>query len=237
MIIYPAVDIRGGAAVRLLQGDFERETVYESDPAAVARRYKEAGATHIHVVDLDGARTGEPMNDEIIRRIARAGLFLQTGGGIRSIEDIERKLALGANRVVLGTAAVKNPGFVREAVEKFGEAVAVGIDARDGVVAVSGWRESSGADAFAFAAEVAEAGVSTIIFTDIARDGMMSGASVGETARLAESVPVKIIASGGVSSADDLEKLSGTRVHGAIIGKALFTGALDLKEVIEKYQN
>ena len=234
MYIYPAIDLYGGKAVRLYKGDYAQMTVYSDDPAQVAKAFAEAGATHIHLVDLEGAKTGETPNfDTVLAIKAATGAFCEIGGGIRSMEVVDRYLGAGLDRVILGTAAVTAPGFVEEAVKKHGDKIAVGIDIRDGFVAIKGWTEKSSLDAMAFAAKMETIGVKTLICTDISKDGAMEGANHNLYRTLSEQFGMDIIASGGVSSMDDVKRLSAMDIHGAIVGKAYYTGALDLAQAIE----
>lgn len=233
MEIYPAIDILGGKAVRLERGDYARNTVYSEDPALTALGFKSEGANNLHIVDLDGARDGTTVNCDIISRIVEsAGLFTQVGGGIRDMERAARYIDLGVGRVILGTAAVKAPEFLKRAVNKYGAKIAVGVDVRDGKVAVSGWLEDTGEDGLEFVKRMRDIGVKTVIYTDISKDGMLGGPNHGVYEALAKVGEVDIIASGGVSSASDVERLSATGIHGAIIGKALYTGALTLADAL-----
>lgn len=234
MLIFPAIDLYGGKAVRLYKGDYAQMTVYNDDPLAVARDFRAAGATHLHVVDLEGARDGGTPNLQTITALAREeGLFVEVGGGIRSIEVVDRYLAAGVDRVILGTAAVKDPAFLKEALARYGEKIAVGVDIRDGLVAIKGWTEVSEWDAMDFCATMQELGVSTIICTDISKDGAMKGANHELYRTLAERFSLQIIASGGVSSIEDVERLAAKGLYGAIIGKAYYTGAISLSRAIE----
>lgn len=236
MILFPAIDIRNGRCVRLTEGKFECETVFAEDPAEMAVRWADAGAEYLHVVDLDGALAGQSANTEVIKRIlAKVKIPVQVGGGIRTLENIENMLALGVTRVILGSVAVRNPELVREACQKFPGKVVVGIDAKNGEVAVEGWGIGGGIGAVELAKKMAAVGVEHIIFTDISRDGMLSGVNVEATAELAKSSGVKVIASGGVSSLADIKALqahAADGIEGCIIGKAIYTGALDLKEAL-----
>lgn len=237
MIIFPAIDLRGGKCVRLIQGDFDKETVYSDDPQATALRWQAAGAKFIHVVDLDGARAGSPQNLPAIKNILDAvKIPIEVGGGIRTLDDMEKLLSLGVNRVILGSVAVENPALVREAVEKFGDKIVVGIDARGGFVAVHGWGTSSNVTVGKLAKEIVAAGVKTIIYTDIAKDGMLSGVNADAFANLAKFSGAQIVASGGVKSIEDIRALKAREVDGVvgvIVGKAIYTGSLDLKSAIE----
>ena len=234
MVIYPAIDLYGGKAVRLFKGDYAQMTVYNDDPTEVARDFQAQGATHIHLVDLEGAKFGTSPNfDTICRLKDQTGLFCQTGGGIRTMERIDRTLGAGIDRVILGTAAVTEPGFVEEAVKKHGDKIAVGIDIRDGFVAIKGWTEKTELEAFAFCKKMADIGVKTLICTDISKDGAMQGANHELYRGLKEKLDLNIIASGGVSSMEDVRRLSNLDIHGAIIGKAYYTGAICLRDAIE----
>ena len=236
MILFPAIDIRNGRCVRLTEGKFECETVFAEDPAEMAVRWADAGAEYLHVVDLDGALAGQSSNTEVIKRIlAKVKMPVQVGGGIRTLANIENMLALGVTRVILGSVAVRDPELVREACQKFPGQVVVGIDAKNGEVAVEGWGIGGGIGAIELAKKMAAVGVEYIIFTDISRDGMLSGVNVEATAELAKASGVKVIASGGVSSLADLKALQvheADGIEGCIIGKAIYTGALDLKEAL-----
>ena len=235
MKICPAIDIIGGQAVRLLRGDYAEMTVYNSDPVAVALDFERQGARHIHLVDLEGARSGGTPNIETVKRIREAtSSFIEIGGGVRSISVIEEYLAAGVDRVILGTAAVTDPAFLREAVDRFGKRVAVGVDIKDGRVAIKGWTESSALRYADFLAELAEIGVKTVICTDISRDGAMKGANHTLYGEISKAFPtIDFIASGGVSSLDDVKTLRDMELYGAIIGKAYYTGAIDLSEALE----
>lgn len=236
MILFPAIDIRNGRCVRLTEGKFECETVFAEDPAEMAVRWADAGAEYLHVVDLDGALAGQSGNTEVIKRIlAKVKMPVQVGGGIRTLANIENMLALGVTRVILGSVAVRDPELVREACQKFPGQVVVGIDAKNGEVAVEGWGIGGGIGAIELAKKMAAVGVEHIIFTDISRDGMLSGVNVETTAELAKASGVKVIASGGVSSLADLKALQvheADGIEGCIVGKAIYTGALDLKEAL-----
>lgn len=234
MLIFPAIDLYEGKAVRLFKGDYAQMTVYSNDPSAIARDFAAQGATCIHVVDLEGARLGQTPNLDTIRAIAAStDLFMEVGGGIRSMDVIERYLQVGVNRVILGTAAVTNPDFLREAAAKHGEKIAVGVDVRDGFVAIKGWTEKSPRTVFDFCSEMQELGIRTIICTDISKDGAMQGTNRELYRQLSEKLHMDIIASGGVSSLDDVRALREMELYGAIIGKAYYTGAISLKEAIE----
>ena len=234
--IYPAIDIRGGKCVRLLQGDYGKETVYHDSPVEVARRWETLGARWIHLVDLDGAREGHPVNDAIIGEIARnVRIPVQAGGGLRTMAHLEKLLEAGVSRVILGTAAIEDRPFVEEALRAFGERVAIGIDARNGLVATRGWLETSEVKAEELAVRLAELGARTFIFTDISRDGTLSGPNVDAIVALARACGQTVIASGGVAGYDDVRRLAehaADGVGGAIIGKALYTGAIRLDEAL-----
>ena len=236
MIIYPAIDIRGGRCVRLTEGRFDAETVFADDPAQMALKWAGLGAEFLHLVDLDGALAGEGKNVPVIERILKSvNIPVQLGGGIRNLATIEKLLDLGVTRLILGSAAVKNPELVQEACKKYPGHIAVGIDAKNGEVAIEGWGQGSGVAATELAKKMASFGVETIIYTDISRDGMLSGVNVEATAALARACGVPIIASGGVASLDDIRRVKaveGDGVQGCIIGKAIYTGAVDLKEAL-----
>ncbi len=234
MLIFPAIDLYEGKAVRLFKGDYAQMTVYNENPLAVARDFVAQGATHLHLVDLEGARSGETPNFDVVRRLKEeTGLFCEVGGGVRSHEVIDRYRAAGIDRIILGTAAVTEPGFVEEAVRRHGEHIAVGVDIKDGMVAVKGWTESSSLEAFAFCESMQKIGVKTLICTDISRDGAMQGTNVELYRELSQRFSLDIVASGGVSSMDDVRRLSAMELYGAIVGKAYYTGALSLREAIE----
>ena len=234
MIIYPAIDLFEGKAVRLFKGDYARMTVYHENPIEVALDFKSMGATHIHLVDLEGAKLGTTPNLQTVCAIKSAtGLFCEIGGGIRSMAVVEQYMSAGIDRVILGTAAVTDSAFLKAAVEKYGERIAVGIDIRDGFVAIKGWTEKSQEDAFAFCGKMQETGVKTLICTDISRDGAMQGANHSLYKALSEQFSMQIIASGGVSALEDVKCLAAMDIHGAIIGKAYYTGAINLREAIE----
>ncbi|MBM6925189.1 1-(5-phosphoribosyl)-5-[(5-phosphoribosylamino)methylideneamino]imidazole-4-carboxamide isomerase [Pseudoflavonifractor phocaeensis] len=235
MILFPAIDLKDGKAVRLYKGDFATAHQVADDPLVTARAFYEAGARHIHMVDLDGARSGARQNGAIVEAVARSsGLKVELGGGIRSMADLEAVFALGVWRCVIGSAAVSHPEFVAEAVARYGERIAVGIDAMDGIVKTSGWEQSSGLDYLDFAKSMEAMGVKTIIFTDIATDGMLSGPSFDRLAALQKAVDCQIVASGGVSSNEDLSRLDGMDLYGAIIGKAYYAGTVDLAQAVKE---
>lgn len=232
MMLFPAIDIRGGKCVRLTEGRFDRETVYGDHPAEMALRWQAAGAEYLHLVDLDGALAGKPANLGAIEEIVRTvSLPVQLGGGIRDLKTIETILAKGVRRVILGSIAVRRPELVEEACRAFGDGIVVGIDARDGIAAVEGWGVSGGLAADELAKRMAAVGVARIIYTDISRDGTLSGVNVEATARLAEAAGIPVIASGGVKDLEDIRAVcreAGRGIEGVIIGKALYTGSLDL---------
>ena len=233
MYLLPAIDLLGGRAVRLAKGDYAAVTVYNDDPALQAQLFEEAGATWLHVVDLDGAKDGTHPNYPVVRRvIEQTGAAVELGGGIRTMEDVERVLELGVKRVIIGSAAVKNPQFVKEACEKYGDKIAVGIDALHGTVRTEGWIKDSGTDYIAFAKLMESYGVKTIIFTDIDKDGMLSGPNFEQLQALRDAVSCGIVASGGVSTLEDIAKLRDMGIEEAIAGKAVYTGQLDVKQAI-----
>ena len=234
MLIYPAIDLFGGKAVRLFKGDYAQMTVYNDDPVAVAEDFVRQGASCIHLVDLEGAKSGTTPNLETVCAIKKTtGLFCEIGGGIRSMDVIEKYLSAGIDRVILGTAAVTDEAFLRQAVAACGEKIAVGIDIKDGYVAIKGWTEKSQEKAMDFCEKMRDLGVKTLICTDISKDGAMQGTNHGLYEELSRKLDLQIIASGGVSSLEDVERLAKMDIHGAIIGKAYYTGAIDLKQAIE----
>ena len=234
MNIYPAIDLYDGKAVRLYKGNYDEMTVYSDNPAEIARDFEAQGARYIHIVDLVGAKTGGTPNLETVKTIIGSiGLFAEIGGGIRSMETVKTYLDAGAGRVILGTAAVENEDFLTEAVGTYGEKIAVGVDLRDGEVSVSGWTEGTGLDGFSFCVELQRRGVKTLIITDIARDGAMRGANRALYRRLAGELSLRITASGGVSSLEDVTALRDLGLYAAIISKAYYTGAVDLRAAVE----
>lgn len=239
MIVFPAIDLKEGKAVRLLQGRMEDSTVYAENPLEVAQRFLAEGSQFLHVVDLDGAFAGKPVNDEVIRNIVeKVSLRVQVGGGIRTLERIGELLQIGVERVILGTVAVRDPQLVAEAVKRYGDRIIVGIDAKAGKVAVQGWAETTEMTASELALKMKDVGVQRIIFTDISRDGMLQGPNIERTVQLAQESQLQIIASGGVSNLDDLKKLQaqaqkGVSIEGAIVGKALYSGAFTLAEALK----
>ena len=234
MYIYPAIDLYGGKTVRLYKGDYAQMTVYSDDPVSVARDFAAAGASYIHLVDLEGAKIGKPANLDTIAKIVEAtGLFAEVGGGIRDMETVDSYLSIGVSRVILGTAAVKDPVFLQAALDKYGEKIAVGVDLKDGFVAIKGWTETSDLKAEDFFEKMQNMGVKTIICTDISRDGAMKGANRELYRELSSKFAIDLIASGGVSSMEDVTALAEMKLHGAIIGKAYYIGAVDLKQAVE----
>ncbi|MBR5742329.1 MAG: 1-(5-phosphoribosyl)-5-[Clostridia bacterium] len=234
MILFPAIDLFEGKAVRLYQGDYARMTVYDADPVRVAKGFREKGAAWVHLVDLEGAKSGTTPNFDSVLRIKReSGLKAEIGGGIRNMETVEKYLSAGLDRVILGTAAVEDEAFLREALGRYGERIAVGVDIAEGKVAVRGWREKSAVDAFDFCEKLEKLGLATLISTDISRDGAMKGSNRALYQALSSLFSMKIVASGGVSSLEDVRALASLGLYGAIVGKALYTGDVDLKEAIE----
>ena len=234
MFLYPAIDLVGGKAVRLYKGDYAQMTVYSDDPVSVAKNFQAAGAKHIHLVDLEGAKSGIPENLDTIQKIIQdTDLFVEVGGGVRTMETVDTYLSGGVNRVILGTAAVTDPDFLEAALAKYGERIAVGVDLKDGFVAIKGWTETSTLTADAFFEKMQSLGVRTVICTDISRDGAMKGTNRELYRQLSENYTIDLIASGGVSSLEDVKALAAMGLHGAIIGKAYYIGAIDLKEAVE----
>lgn len=234
MRIYPAIDIKDGKCVRLLRGSFDDVTVYGDDPAEMAKKWEAQGGEYIHVVDLDGAVKGHGVNAEAIRRICESvSVPVQTGGGIRTMEDIESKLSCGISRVIIGTKAVSDPEFIKNAVEKYGSKIAIGIDAKDGKVAIEGWEKTTEFGAVEFAKKMAELGVKTIIYTDIATDGTLAGPNVKAMKEMASSIDADVIASGGIGNIEHIKSLLETGVEGVIVGRALYTGGVDLSAAVE----
>ena len=239
MKLYPAIDLKDGKCVRLLQGDYNEVTVYGNHPGEMAKKWESLGGDFLHIVDLDGAKAGKGINEAAIKEIVSSvSIPIELGGGIRSIEDIRLQLDRGVNRVILGSAAIKNRALVKEAIETFGpEKIVVGVDAKGGMVAIEGWLEVTDTTALAFCKELEKMGVQTVIYTDIAKDGMMQGPNIEETKKLVDETNLQIVASGGVSSLEDLKALEKIGVHGAIIGKAIYTGAIQLEEAVALFKN
>ena len=234
MNIFPAIDLYEGRAVRLFKGDYNQMTVYSDEPWLVAKDFKAAGAEYIHLVDLEGARDGSTPNLEVIKKIIKeTDLFTEVGGGIRNMDTVRAYLEAGIDRVILGTAAVTNEVFVREATAEYGERIAVGADIKDGKIAIKGWTEKSELDAMEFCQKMQKIGVRTVICTDISKDGAMMGTNHELYRAMSERLSMQIVASGGVSSIEDVRRLASLGIYGAIIGKAYYTGAIDLKEAIE----
>lgn len=237
MKLYPAIDLRGGQAVRLYQGDYDQMTVYNADPAAQARAFVEAGARYLHVVDLDGAKDDTTANLDTIAAIAKqGGLFIEVGGGIRDEARIERYLALGVGRCILGTIAVKDFAFTARMARKYGDRIAVGVDMRDGFVAVNGWKEVTPEPGVDFCRRCAGAGVRAVIATDISRDGTMQGTNMALYRELLQIPGLEITASGGIAAMEELAELEAMGCHAAILGKSIYTGAIDLAAAVKKYQ-
>ena len=234
MILFPAIDLYEKKAVRLLRGDYAKMTVYSDHPPEIALDFKKKGATHIHLVDLEGAKTGETPNFETVLAIKKSSdLFCEIGGGIRSMDTVERYLNAGIDRVILGTAAVQDEAFLCTCADRYGDRIAVGVDLKDGFVAIKGWTQTSDRDAYSFCARMQQIGIRTLICTDISKDGAMQGTNVDLYRALSERFSMQIEASGGVSSLDDVKKLRALNLYGAIIGKAYYTGAIDLAAALE----
>lgn len=238
MKLFPAIDIKNGQCVRLRQGSFRDMLVYSDVPLKVAKQWEALGASFIHIVDLDGALVGHSVNDDVIKEIvAEVKTPIQVGGGIRTIKDIDFKLSLGVERVIIGTKAVKDPGFIKEAVQMFGtDRIIIGIDAKDGMVAIEGWEKISSYNAVTLAQEMGEAGINTIVYTDISKDGMLAGPNITHTKLMVQETGLNIIASGGISSLKDLEMLQEINIYGAVIGKALYEYRIDLKKAIKMFE-
>lgn len=233
LTLFPAIDLVGGKAVRLVKGDYDQMTVYSDDPAGVAEGFRAKGADALHLVDLEGARDGNTPNIDTVRSIIkRADLFTEIGGGIRSEETVKTYLDAGAGRVILGTAALKDPEFLDRMVDKYQERIAVGVDFRDGYVAVKGWRELSDVTCFDFCESLEKRGVRTVICTDISKDGLLGGTNLDLYREMVKRFSMDLTASGGVSSLDDVRRLRDMGIYGAILGKALYTGMLDLREAV-----
>lgn len=233
MKIFPAIDLRDGKAVRLFQGDYDQMTVYSEDPAEVAASFKAKGADNLHLVDLDGAKDGKLVNFETIKKIVeKVDMFVEVGGGIRDEERIKQYLELGVGRVILGTIAVKNPEFLEQMVAEYGEKIAVGVDARDGYVAINGWKEITDKESFEFCRYLRDIGVKTVIYTDISRDGGLGGTNMDVYEKLREIEGLDIVASGGISFEEEITNLK-TKVSAAILGKAIYSGVLDLEKAVK----
>ena len=233
MILFPAIDIRDGKCVRLIQGDYDQEIIYNDSPTAMALEWEKQGADYIHVVDLDGAKTGNSLNREAIQAIAKSvSIPVQVGGGIRTMEIIDAHIASGVSRVIIGTAAIQDKPFLKQAVEKYGDKIAVSIDARKGFVATDGWTETSDVLAVDLLNELEEIGVKTVIYTDILKDGMMQGPNFHELEMMDKASSIDIVASGGVSTEEDIVQLRELDLYGAIIGKALYEGKISLEKVL-----
>ena len=234
MVLFPAIDILSGKAVRLYTGDYNAVTVYSERPWEFAEDFVDKGCSAIHIVDLDGAKSGETVNIDTVKRIAAVkGLYSEIGGGIRNMETVSRYLEAGVDRVILGTAALKDPSFLKNALREYGDRIAVGVDLKDGKVAVKGWLETSNKDGIEFLKELEDLGVEGVIVTDISRDGAMKGTNLDLYGRIKEEVSLKVTASGGVSTIEDIVALKSMGLYGAIIGKAYYTGAIKLKEALE----
>lgn len=238
MQLYPAIDIKNGQCVRLRQGQFQDVEVYSQTPAKVAKQWESLGATYLHLVDLDGALAGRSVNEDTIKDIVKeVSIPIQVGGGIRTIKDIESKLNLGVTRVIIGTKAVENPAFIKEAIHNFGaDRIVIGIDAKDGMVAIEGWEKVSNYNAVTLGLQMKEIGVKTIVYTDISKDGMLQGPNIEHTKVMVDTTGLDIIASGGISSLIDLEKLTSIKVQGTIIGKALYEKHFALNDAIELFE-
>ncbi|MBO4342357.1 MAG: 1-(5-phosphoribosyl)-5-[(5-phosphoribosylamino)methylideneamino]imidazole-4-carboxamide isomerase [Clostridia bacterium] len=234
MLIFPAIDLYSGKAVRLYKGDYNQMTVYNDNPLAVAEDFRNQGATHLHIVDLEGAKSGETPNIETVKALAScSGMFTEIGGGIRNMETASKYIQAGVNRIILGTAAVKDEGFLKEAISEFGNRVAVGVDIRNGFVSVKGWTEDTEINVFDFCEKMQNLDVDTLIVTDISKDGAMQGTNFSLYKEISERFTINVTASGGVSSLEDVKKLAGLGIYGAIIGKAYYTGAISIKEAVE----
>ena len=234
MVLFPAIDILSGKAVRLYKGDYNAVTVYSERPWEFAEDFVDKGCSAIHIVDLDGAKSGETVNIDTVKRIAAVkGLYSEIGGGIRNMETVSRYLEAGVDRVILGTAALRDPSFLKNALREYGDRIAVGVDLKDGKVAVKGWLETSNKDGIEFLKELEDLGMEGVIVTDISRDGAMKGTNLDLYGRIKEEVSLKVTASGGVSTIEDIVALKSMGLYGAIIGKAYYTGAIKLKEALE----
>ena len=233
MQMYPATDILGGKVVRLTKGDYNQVKIYADSPAEMALEFMKDGATNLHMVDLDGAKDGAPINFDAIKEAAQIkNLFIEVGGGIRDMKRVEDYLNLGVKRVILGTAAIRNYPFVEEAVKEFGDAIAVGVDAKNGFVAVSGWQETTSVNSVEFCKKLRDTGVATVIYTDISKDGMLSGTNLEIYKELSKIEGLQIVASGGITFADEIRTLNEMGIYGAIVGKAVYEGKLSLKDAL-----
>lgn len=234
MNIYPAIDLYNGAVVRLYKGDYSQMTIYDDNPINTAKAFESKGANFLHIVDLEGAKTGTTSNLEVIKNIVqKTNLFIELGGGIRDMETVEKYLSIGVNRIIVGTAAIINKNFLIEALKKYKEKIAVGVDIKDEKVAIKGWTELSAYSCTEFCSEMQKLGVKTIICTDVSKDGAMNGTNLDLYSSLSQNYSLDIIASGGVSTLDDIKTLSNMNINGAILGKALYTGAIDLTSAIK----
>ncbi len=234
MYIFPAIDLYDGKAVRLFKGDYNNMTIYSENPLEIAQDFEAQGAKHLHMVDLEGAKTGETPNLATIEKIIKnTSLFTELGGGIRTMETVDKYIEIGVDRIILGTAAVEDEDFVKRATDKYGNKIAVGVDIRDGFVAIKGWTQLSEFTCFDFCEKMQKLGVETLICTDISKDGAMQGTNIELYRELSERFNIQIIASGGVSSIDDVKRLAAMNIYGAIVGKAYYTKAISLKEAIE----
>lgn len=234
MIIFPAIDILNGQCVRLIQGDYNQEKIYSNSPIDMAKKWEAKGAEFIHIVDLDGAKTGDSINKKVILDIAKTvNIPVQVGGGIRSLDIISTYLENGVNRVIIGTAAINDPVFLKAAVEKYGDKIAVSLDARNGYVATDGWTDTSDVAALDLVKQLEDIGVKTIVYTDIAKDGMLQGPNLQEQQAINEATSMNVIASGGVTTKEDVENLQALNMYGTIIGKALYDGKLDFESLVE----
>lgn len=234
MIIFPAIDILDGQCVRLIQGDYNQEKVYSDAPAEMAKEWEEKGASYIHIVDLNGAKTGDSINKDVINHIAQSTTIpVQVGGGIRSLETIQGYLENGVSRVIIGTAAITDREFLKEAIQQYGERIVVSLDARDGFIATDGWTDTSDTKALDLVQELESLGLQTIVYTDIAKDGMLEGPNIIEQREIHQATTMQVIASGGITTTADIQALAEEKLYGAIIGKALYDGKLSLESVLE----
>lgn len=234
MIIFPAIDILDGQCVRLIQGDYNQEKVYSDAPAEMAKEWEEKGASYIHIVDLNGAKTGDSINKNVINHIAQSTTIpVQVGGGIRSLETIQGYLENGVSRVIIGTAAITDREFLKEAIQQYGERIVVSLDARDGFIATDGWTDTSDTKALDLVQELESLGLQTIVYTDIAKDGMLEGPNIIEQREIHQATTMQVIASGGITTTADIQALAEEKLYGAIIGKALYDGKLSLESVLE----